>query len=108
MAPRGGRERPFDRPPYGCESVPGFEALALLQELEPLLRNKILVDVANAVEVGADGFALALRYPSSSLAEELPRALPQTSVVNTLNTLNDRVMANPTAAAGPLGLSVVR
>lgn len=34
------------------------------------------VDVANAVELGPDGFATSLRYPGSSLAEELQRALP--------------------------------
>jgi 8-hydroxy-5-deazaflavin:NADPH oxidoreductase len=54
------------------------------------------------VKQGPDGFALSLRYPGSSLAEELQRALPDTRVVKTLHTLGPaEAMVAPGALATP-------
>lgn len=83
-------------------ATPGHESVDLLRPLAPQLAGTVLVDVANAVEFGADGFATALRYPGSSLAEELQRALPDTRVVKTLNTLGPaEAMVTPGALATP-------
>jgi predicted dinucleotide-binding enzyme len=68
-------------------ATPGRVSVELLQSLARELAGKILVDVANAVVTGPDGFAEALVYPGGSLAEELQRALPATMVVKTLNTV---------------------
>jgi predicted dinucleotide-binding enzyme len=62
----------------------------------------VLVDVANAVELGPDGFASSLRHPGSSLAEKLQRALPGTRVVKTLNTIGPaEAMVSPATLATP-------
>ena len=60
------------------------------------LAGKPLVDVANAVRTGPDGFATELLYPGSSLAERLQAKLPASPVVKTLNTLGPaELMARP-------------
>jgi 8-hydroxy-5-deazaflavin:NADPH oxidoreductase len=83
-------------------ATPGRDSLALLRPLAPQLAGKVLVDVANAVEQGPDGFAVALDHPGSSLAEELQRALPATRVVKTLNTLGPAsAMVDPAALSTP-------
>ncbi|TQM44460.1 NADPH-dependent F420 reductase [Pseudonocardia cypriaca] len=83
-------------------ATPGSESIDLLRPLAPQLAGAVLVDVANAVEQGPDGFATALRYPASSLAEELQLALPDTRVVKTLNTIGPAsAMAAPGALATP-------
>ena len=83
-------------------ATPGHESVDLLRPLAPQLAGAVLVDVANAVEQGPDGFATALRYPGSSLAEELQLALPDTRVVKTLNTIGPAsAMAAPGALATP-------
>ena len=83
-------------------ATPGSESIDLLQPLAPQLAGAVLVDVANAVVQGPDGFATSLRYPGSSLAEELQRALPDTRVVKTLNTIGPaEAMVTPGALATP-------
>ena len=83
-------------------ATPGHESVRLLSPLAPQLAGAVLVDVANAVEQGPDGFATALRYPGSSLAEELQRALPDTRVVKTLNTIGPaEAMVTPAALTIP-------
>jgi predicted dinucleotide-binding enzyme len=83
-------------------ATPGSESLDLLRPLAPQLAGAVLVDVANAVEQGPDGLATALRYPGSSLAEELQLALPDTRVVKTLNTIGPaEAMVTPDALATP-------
>jgi predicted dinucleotide-binding enzyme len=83
-------------------ATPGSESIDLLRPLAPQLAGAVLVDVANAVEQGPDGFATALRYPGSSLAEELQLALPDARVVKTLNTIGPAsAMAAPGALATP-------
>jgi predicted dinucleotide-binding enzyme len=83
-------------------ATPGHASVDLLRPLAPQLAGVVLVDVANAVEQGPDGFASSLRYPASSLAEELQRALPDTRVVKTLNTIGPaEAMVTPGALATP-------
>jgi 8-hydroxy-5-deazaflavin:NADPH oxidoreductase len=83
-------------------ATPGHESLDLLRPLAAQLAGTVLVDVANAVHTGPDGFAASLRYPASSLAEELQRALPATRVVKTLNTIGPaEAMVTPGALATP-------
>jgi 8-hydroxy-5-deazaflavin:NADPH oxidoreductase len=83
-------------------ATPGRESVDLLRPLAQRLAGTVLVDVANAVEHGPDGFAESLHYPESSLAEELQRSLPDTRVVKTLNTLGPaEAMITPGALATP-------
>ncbi|MCX4751541.1 NAD(P)-binding domain-containing protein [Kitasatospora sp. NBC_01287] len=82
-------------------ATPGPASLELLGGLAAELAGKVLVDLANATESDAAGFASALRHPDSSLAEELQRALPAARVVKTLNTLHESVMADPARLATP-------
>jgi predicted dinucleotide-binding enzyme len=83
-------------------ATPGRDSVDLLRPLAPQLAGSVLVDVANAVVQGPDGFAASLRYPGSSLAEELQRALPGTRVVKSLNTIGPaEAMVSPGALATP-------
>ncbi len=100
--PLAGLAEAAERAEVVVNATPGRESVELLRPLAPQLAGTVLVDVANAVEQGADGFALSLRYPEASLAEELQRALPDTRVVKTLNTLGPaEVMVAPAALATP-------
>jgi 8-hydroxy-5-deazaflavin:NADPH oxidoreductase len=76
-------------------ATPGASALERLGALRAELDGKLLVDVSNATERGADGMPGTLSYPGSSLAEHLQQALPGTRVVKTLNTMLFSVMADP-------------
>jgi 8-hydroxy-5-deazaflavin:NADPH oxidoreductase len=60
-------------------ALPGAVSVEVLGELREALAGKVLVDVANAVEQGPDGFASRLLY--RNLAEELQRMLPDSRVV---------------------------
>lgn len=82
-------------------ALPGPVSVEVLGGLAAQLSGKILVDVANATESDARGFASGLRYPGGSLAEEIQRALPDVRVVKTLNTMHESVMADPTRLAAP-------
>jgi predicted dinucleotide-binding enzyme len=81
-------------------AMPGSASLEVLNGLVAQLTGKVLVDVANATYVDDAGFAAALLYPGSSLAEEIQRTLPEVRVVKTLNTMHVSVMAAPAALAG--------
>ncbi|CAL9672053.1 NADPH-dependent F420 reductase [Streptomyces sp. enrichment culture] len=78
-------------------ATPGDSSLERLAALREELRGKILVDLANATVDGPDGLPAELLYPSSSLAEQLQDALPDTHVVKTLNTMLYPVMTAPAA-----------
>lgn len=82
-------------------ATPGESSLQRLGALSSELAGKILVDVSNAVERGADGLPGRLSYPNSSLAEKLQEALPDTRVVKTLNTMLFSVMTNPASLMSP-------
>ncbi|MFY1687213.1 NADPH-dependent F420 reductase [Plantactinospora sp. WMMB782] len=86
-------------------ALPGAVSVAVLRTLRMPLAGAVLVDVANAVEPGPDGLAGALCYPDGSLAEEIQRALPETRVVKTLNTVGPaELMTAPTSLATPLSV----
>ncbi|WP_037619648.1 NADPH-dependent F420 reductase [Streptomyces aureus] len=78
-------------------ATPGSDSLDRLAALREELRGRILVDVSNATADGPDGLPAGLIYPGSSLAEHLQEALPETSVVKTLNTMLFSVMTAPGA-----------
>ncbi|KOV15261.1 NADP oxidoreductase [Streptomyces sp. XY413] len=82
-------------------ATPGAGSLERLAALREELRGKILVDVSNATTDGPDGLPADLLHPGSSLAEQLQEALPETSVVKTLNTMLFSVMAAPAALTQP-------
>ncbi|MFE5492889.1 NADPH-dependent F420 reductase [Streptomyces virginiae] len=82
-------------------ATPGAGSLERLTALREELRGKILVDVSNATTDGPDGLPADLLHPGSSLAEQLQEALPETSVVKTLNTMLFSVMTAPAALTQP-------
>lgn len=64
------------------------------------LRGKVLVDVSNPLDF-ANGFPPSLFVcGTDSLAEQIQRALPNTKVVKTLNTVTARIMVYPQEVAG--------
>jgi predicted dinucleotide-binding enzyme len=60
---------------------------------------------SNAIEV-VDGSRVVLVSPTDSLGEQLQRALPETRVVKTLNTVNNAVMVEPRRVPGDHDLFV--
>jgi predicted dinucleotide-binding enzyme len=82
-------------------ATPGAGSLERLAALRAELQGKILVDVSNATTDGPDGLPADLLYPGSSLAEQLQEALPETSVVKTLNTMLFPVMTAPSTLTQP-------
>lgn len=99
---------PLPDAPVGAEVVvnalPGAVSLEVLTGLAAALAGAVLIDVANPVEIGTDGFATRSLFPGSSLGAELQRKLPTTRVVKALNTMHESVMANPSAVADPLSV----
>ncbi|MHC4053309.1 NADPH-dependent F420 reductase [Bradyrhizobium sp. 25ACV] len=87
-------------------ATPGASSVECLSVLRAELKGKVLIDVANATVRGPDGIPSALLYPSSSLAEVLQAALPETFVVKTLNTVLSPVMANPDLLRSPATIFV--
>lgn len=80
---------------FVINATPGETSVAFLANLSNELCGKILVDVSNAVRRDARGMPAGLAYPDGSVAEELQKALPQTKVVKTLNTMMFVIMAAP-------------
>ena len=81
-------------------ALPGAVSVEVLGGLRKALAGKTVVDVANAVEQGPDGFASGLLY--RNLAEELQRILPDARVVKALNTVGPAtLMADPASLAVP-------
>jgi len=82
-------------------ATPGDTTLERLSDLRDELAGKILIDVSNATRDADDGLPGQLCYPGGSLAEQLQRALPDTRVVKTLNTMLFTVMTAPESLAVP-------
>jgi predicted dinucleotide-binding enzyme len=80
-------------------ATPGDTSLERLSAFRDELAGSTLVDVSNATTRGGDGLPGGLLYPAGSLGEELQRALPDTRVVKTLNTMLFSVMAAPRSLA---------
>lgn len=109
---RAGHEVVFgSRTPQAAADLPGevlghadaiargdivLNALAAARTLDVLpalagpLAGKVLIDIGNAVDERMD-----LIHPDSSLGERLQRALPESRVVKTLNTVGGPVGAQP-------------
>jgi predicted dinucleotide-binding enzyme len=72
-------------------AIAGPAALETLEAIgADLLAGKVLLDLGNAVTPEFE-----LMYPNDSLAERIQRALPETKVVKTLNTLGAPLMVAP-------------
>ena len=79
----------------------GGTSVAMLTEVGDVLRGKVLIDVSNALDF-SQGFPPRLSVVNDdSLGEQIQRALPDTFVVKSLNTLNGDVMLNPGLLAEP-------
>lgn len=63
------------------------------------LAGKVLIDVSNPLDHSGDTLALTVAN-TDSLAEQLQRAAPAAHVVKTLNTVNARVMVDPSLVPG--------
>jgi 8-hydroxy-5-deazaflavin:NADPH oxidoreductase len=77
----------------------GAGSLAALQEVgADALAGKVLVDVANPLDMSR-GFPPSLFVVNTdSLAEQLQRAFPEARVVKTFNTITAAVMVDPSRA----------
>lgn len=76
-----------------------LEALAKARPAE--LKDKILIDIANALGPWTEGGEMELFVANTdSLAERIQRAFPHLRVVKALNTVTAHVMANPEGLAG--------
>ncbi|BEP11997.1 NAD(P)-binding domain-containing protein [Acidothermaceae bacterium B102] len=103
--PRNIRVRTFrDAAAWAERVVNATNGLGSLEALtmagEDNLRGKVLVDVANAMDL-SNGFPPFLHVDSNdSLGEQLQRAFPETQVVKALNTMNASVMVDPGSVPG--------
>jgi predicted dinucleotide-binding enzyme len=78
----------------------GDTSLAMLTTLAAELDGKVLIDVANPLDF-SKGFPPTLSVSNTdSLAEQIQRALPNTFVVKSLNTVNAAVMIDPARVPG--------
>jgi len=77
----------------------GAVSSAVLQSVDPKdLVEKILIDVANPLDLSPSTPPTLTICNTDSLGERLQRELPRTKVVKTLNTCNCRVMVDPARA----------
>ncbi|HJL16010.1 MAG TPA: NAD(P)-binding domain-containing protein [Sandaracinaceae bacterium LLY-WYZ-13_1] len=73
----------------------GAHAMAVIESAAEGLKNKILIDVSNPLDF-SNGFPPTLSVCNDdSLGERIQRALPDTKVVKTLNTLAHTLMVDP-------------
>ncbi len=63
------------------------------------LAGKVLIEVANPLDFSAGFPPTLLVKDTDSLAEQVQRALPDTRVVKTLNTMNAELMVDPAGLA---------
>ena len=59
------------------------------------LKNKILIDIANALDFSQGMPPTLVVCNTDSLGEQIQRAFPDTKVIKTLNTMNCNLMVNP-------------
>jgi predicted dinucleotide-binding enzyme len=70
------------------------------------LAGKILIDIANPIDL-TSGMPPTLAFCNTeSLGERIQQAFPETCVVKTLNTVNAGVMVNPSLIPGPHSIFV--
>jgi 8-hydroxy-5-deazaflavin:NADPH oxidoreductase len=79
----------------------GAVFLEVAKTLSPgALAGKVLVDVSNPLEFPNGTMSLSI-CNTSSLGEEVQKALPSAKVVKTLNTVNCEVMVDPAKGGNP-------
>lgn len=79
----------------------GVASLAALNQAgEENLKGKILMDVANPLDLSQGLPPTFTVCNSDSLGEQIQKAFPETKVVKTLNTVNCRLMVNPALIPG--------
>src|SRR5262245_8093344 len=84
----------------------GHAALGLLTLCASALRGKVLVDVSNPLDFSKGSPPTLFITGADSLGERIQRALPDTRVVKSLNTVNASVMVNPGRVKGDHDLFV--
>jgi 8-hydroxy-5-deazaflavin:NADPH oxidoreductase len=79
---------------FNCtHGIASLEALHLAGAIN--LENKVLIDIANALDF-SNGMPPSLTVCNTdSLGEQIQRAFPKAKVVKTLNTVNCNLMVNP-------------
>ena len=77
----------------------GQGALAGLEAAAPALADKILIDVSNPLDFSKGMPPTLSVVNTDSLGEQVQRALPQTKVVKTLNTVNANLMVDAKSLA---------
>jgi predicted dinucleotide-binding enzyme len=83
---------------FNCtHGVASLEALKLAGIKN--LKNKILVDIANALDFSKGMPPSLVVCNTDSLGEQIQNAFPETYVVKTLNTMNCNLMVNPALVA---------
>ncbi len=84
---------------FNCTA--GIHSLAALEIAgAENLAGKVLIDVANALEISAGMPPRLAVCNDDSLAEQIQRAFPKADVVKALNTMNCEVMVDPAKAPG--------
>ena len=79
----------------------GAVSPAVMQSIEPKdLVDKLLIDVANPLDLSPGRPPTLTICNTDSLGERLQRELPRTKVVKALNTCNCRVMVDPARVSG--------
>lgn len=86
-------------------AVPWKAVDALLQEIGPMLGDKIVIDATNALRIGDDGLmAMAVE---SSAGQIIQSSVPDAKLVKAFNTMGFHIMAEPAAAGGPVSVPIV-
>ena len=86
---------PFETASFGevvINATPGLKSLDALLPLKHSLYNKILIDLSNPLEFPDQTLSIV---NSDSLGEQIQRLLLETKVIKTLNTVNAKIMVNP-------------
>jgi predicted dinucleotide-binding enzyme len=84
---------------FNCTA--GMHSIAVLESAgTENLADKVLVDVANALDSSAGMPPTLGVCNTDSLGEQIQRAFPETRVVKALNTMNAAVMVDPASVPG--------
>lgn len=77
------------------EALHGAIAVEVLKTLESAIAGKVLIDIANPLDF-SKGMPPTLSVSNTdSLGEQIQKALPETKVVKTFNTMNALLQVNP-------------
>jgi predicted dinucleotide-binding enzyme len=89
-------EEAIDRSDLIVNAMPGAAAVEVLPTHRTILAGKTLIDVSNAFDEQG-----GLKFPNSSVGEQLQNLLPEVRVVKTLSTMAGYVAANPALLGAP-------